>query len=193
MVSYSLSKQCVLLQLVAISLLFEPTSDCVPVHSPMNRSRRSTVRLDYFRFNKTGEKVEKSDCLPSVTMSDAEKLRLEERRCLAEINEIIELNDLDDFDELDLINDHINDLMTMLRRYRDIHYRIEDEIGVEAYKEQYPLFEKNLDNIKNEIKHAKSAKARIKDADRLKTEKKEGKNAQAKLEDEIDLCLCKVE
>ena len=159
----------------------------------MNRSRRSTVRLDYFRFNKTGEKVEKSDCLPSVTMSDAEKLRLEERRCLAEINEIIELNDLDDFDELDLISDHINDLMTMLRRYRDIHYRIEDEIGVEAYKEQYPLFEKNLDNIKNEIKHAKSAKARIKDADRLKTEKKEGKNAQAKLEDEIDLCLCKVD
>ena len=120
----------------------------------------------------------------SVRMADINRLKVKERRLLSDLLEAMD-SDMNEFDCLDLIDDHISDLTHISRKYKDVHYSLEDELGDVDYRITYPRFDETNSKARAKIKKAKSAKARME-------QQKEQIVEQAKVTDQIELCLCKV-
>ena len=172
----------------------------------MNRSRRNIGRTDYTVLSTTGDNWYKSakgccqteskadSCAASSCskMSEVDKLKTAERRHRGDVDEVIELNSLDDFDDLSRIDDHIDSLIQLLKRTREIHRGLEDELGVDDYSQAFDS-EETANCIKNEIKKFKGLKSSLKDADRSQSVKAEDLRAQVGIRDDIDLCVCKID
>ena len=131
-----------------------------------DRPIRNKARIDYGIYHRTGEKVEKSDSF--VRMSNSEELKLGSRRLESDVDLLIEVNELNEFDDLSMISDHITELSKILRRFKDLHHILEDELGTENYKKEFPKFEETFRRLKNEIKCAMATKAKLKESERLK-------------------------
>ena len=131
-----------------------------------DRSLRDKVRLDYKKLHSVGERVEKEESLDSgpslvsdVIMSETVKrLKVEEKRVRRELDELVEADLEKDFSEVHLLDDHISELTRLSRKFRDVHYSLEDELDDEAYAEAYPKFEESYSGFRDYIKKAKLAK-----------------------------------
>ena len=158
-----------------------------------DRTLRGKVRLDYGLLHSVGERVEKKDSGDSVqspvsdaTMSEAVKrLKIEERRVRSELQELVDL-DLKEFSDVNVIIDHISELTRLSRKFRDVHYSLEDELDLTEYTEAYPKFDEVYSKFRQSIKDAKSAKSELES-------KKGRKEEQDRLRDQIDLALCKID
>ena len=142
---------------------------CQAVRSLMSNLSRGSVgdrkckkRLDYLQLHREGLRVEKVvEVAASPSMGDAKKLEVEARRLKLELDELIDLNPLDEFSDIDLINDHIADLTLLSRKFKSIHYDLEDILGDEDYQNRHPQFTSEYDKFKKEIKNAKSTKSNL--------------------------------
>ena len=149
------------------------------------------VRLDYRKLHSVGERVEKKEGLDSgpsdVVMSETVKrLKIEEKRVRRELHELVEADLEEDFSEVLVLEDHISELTRLSRKFRDVHYRLEDELDDEAYAEAYPKFEETYSQFRDYIKKAKLAKTGMEKTIGLREE-------QDRLRDQIDLVLCKID
>ena len=159
-----------------------------------DRSLRDKVRLDYKKLHSVGERVEKEESLDSgpslvsdVIMSETVKrLKVEEKRVRRELDELVEADLEKDFSEVHLLDDHISELTRLSRKFRDVHYSLEDELDDEAYAEAYPKFEETYSGFRDYIKKAKLAKTGMEKTVELREE-------QDRLRDQIDLVLCKID
>ena len=159
----------------------------------MNRSRRKLARIDYTVLGTTGDnwyktakgccqtesKADSCETSSCSKMSEVDKLKTAERRHRGDVEEVIELNSLEDFDDLSKIDDHIDNLLQLLKRSREIHRGLEDELGADEYSKAFDS-EETANCIKNEIKRFKGLKSRLKDADR--SQSVEAEDLGAKME-----------
>ena len=137
-----------------------------PLMSSLSRgsvgNRKCKKRLDYLQLHREGLRVEKEvEVATSSSMGDAKKLEVEARRLMLELDELTDLNPLDEFSDIDLINDHIADLTLLSRKFKSIHYDLEDILGDVDYQNRHPQFTKEYEKFKNEIKNAKSTKSTL--------------------------------
>ena len=146
------------------------------------RSLRNKVRLDYEIFNSTGEKLAR-DNSNSSKMAELNKIQLEERRILRDFEDLVS-----DFvkTDLELVEEHISEVARLFRKYRDVHDRLELELGDEVYKDSYHKFGENCTNFRKQLKESKSIK---RDLEQLEVEKE----MRTKIVDQLDLLVCKIE
>ena len=155
------------------------------------RSLREKRRLDYKVLHSVGERVEKEESsLPSpvsdIMSETVKRLKVEERRIGRELEELVELDPLVEFSDVDVIDDHISELTRLSRKFRDVHYSLEDELDSEEYKKAYPKFEEVYSGFRKGIKDAKAAKSKLERMRELQEE-------QDRFKDQIDLVLCKID
>ena len=123
-------------------------------------------------------------------MSEVTRLKLEERRHCIEIAEIIELNDVEDFDDVSRLNAHVDELMELLKKFRDIHFRLEESLGTDEYVKAFPDSQATAESIKSQVRKCKQFKATLKAP---VAGKKAGSIDQSRIRDEIEMCICKVD
>ena len=123
-------------------------------------------------------------------MSEVTRLKLEERRHCIEIAEIIELNDVEDFDDVSRLNAHVDELMELLKKFRDIHFRLEESLGTDEYAKAFPDSQATAESIKSQVRKCKQFKATLKAP---VAGKKAGSIDQSRIRDEIEMCICKVD
>ena len=153
----------------------------------------TSTRLDYSRLNSTGARVHRPYSSTDIgdTMSEVTRLKLEERRHCTDISEAIELNEVGDFDDISRINAHIDNLLDLLRKFRDIHFRLEESLGSEEYLKVFPDREVIAQSIKDEVKKCKQFRVGLKaPSTSVKTDLSD---QLLKTRDDIDLCMCKAE
>ena len=147
-------------------------------------------RLDYSTLHRTGERVQKPYSADSAaTMSEVTRLKLEERRHRTDISEAIELNEVEDFDDISRLNAHVDNLLELLRKFRDIHFRLEESIGSVEYQKDFSDRESIAQTITDEVKKCKQFKVSLKAPASVKV----GSSDQLKIRDDIELCICKVD
>ena len=95
-----------------------------------------------------------------ASSSRSNKLIATEKQLLEEIEDCILLNDLSNIEELDIIEDYIDELTTLYKRYR---CNLKDELSVDEYKKVYEN-SKGSKEVIDEIKKAKLVKSKLKRA-----------------------------
>ena len=146
----------------------------------MSRSLRNKVRLDYKVFDETGVKVARETGSAEVRMSDVKSIQLEERRISRDIEDV-------EFDEndLDQVEDYISEMTPLFRRYRDVHDRLQLELG-EDYKPAYPKIEEDIKKYRLQLKEAKILRKNLEQQNVQNAEK-------VKLTDQLDMCVCRID
>ena len=160
--------------------------------SETDRSLRYKARLEYQKLHTVGvqkeESVDSASSLSSdVIMSETVKrLKVEEKRVRRELQELVDLDPVQEFSEVHVIEDHISELTRLSRKFRDVHYSLEDELDAAEYAEAYPKFDEIYSGFRESIKKAKSVKSDL--------ERKIGlQEEQDRLRDQIELVLCKID
>ena len=180
------------------------------------KSSQCTRRLDYDKFHKTGEKVDKpgdssdqqseyetavsevseddSDTVDEELLGEvmADQLILEEVTLSDDITDFLDEHDVPDLggriEDFDFANKRIEELRT---QYRNVHHRLKATLGDDPYKTRYvPGFPDKIEAIKDYIKELKKAKQAVIDKEGfLKTTAEEVKTEKFRYLKKEFLCM----
>ena len=130
------------------------------------RSRRNNPELyslDYGPLHRTGARVHKPGSIlepePGSILDSEMDSKLKEKQIMDDLTESFLLFSLEELSSSDDIQDGIASIGQIGRDYRHIHIQLKDELGEDAYTEQYAGFD---DTVKKVRQYQKDAKAKLK-------------------------------
>ena len=127
------------------------------------RNNPELYSLDYGPLHRTGARVHKPGSIlepePGSILDSEMDSKLKEKQITDDLNEAFLLFSLEELSSSDDIEDGVASIGQIGRDYRHIHIQLKDELGEDAYAEQYAGFEDTVTKVR---KYQKDAKAKLK-------------------------------